>query len=207
MIIWINPTSQFHQINPNWTKSPIWVVSSPRNSKFTQFNKLIKLIHIEQLYIIPQQKPIDQLWRKGLNHQNPQIFIGSKLSPKCMEKCMELENKWKRKGIKVLPALKDKNLAKDSEENDKNLLWPLDRSKRERIVFEKFWKSDEHVKLEVFKKTLYAIFDWSKLRFDRSKIPSIDPIAIKHRSKHTEPNQNFNHNFDQSRNRFDQLKL
>ena len=42
----------------------------------------------------------------------------------------------------VLPALDDKNLAKDSEENDKNLLWPLDRSKRERKEFEK-WRSRE----------------------------------------------------------------
>ena len=33
---------------------------------------------------------------------------------------MKLENKIKRKGIKVLPALEDKNLAKDLEENNKN---------------------------------------------------------------------------------------
>ena len=44
------------------------------------------------------------------------------------------------KGIKVLPALKDKNLAKESEENDKNLLRPLDRSKREGIVLKFFEK-------------------------------------------------------------------
>ena len=69
-----------------------------------------------------------------------------------MKKCMKLENKWKRRGIKVLPALEDKNLAKDLKENDKNLLWPLDQSKRERIVFENIWKSDEHMKLKVFKK-------------------------------------------------------
>ena len=123
---------------------------------------------------------------------------------------MKLENKWKRKGVKVLPALEDKNLAKESEENDKNLLWPLDRSKRERIMFQKFWKCDEHVKLKVFKKkkkTLSVIFDWSKIRFDRLKMPLIDPIAIDHRSKHTEPNQIFNRNFDRSRNRFDRSKF
>ena len=104
-----------------------------------------------------------------------------------MKKCMKLENKWKKRGIKVLPALEDKNLAKDLKENDKNLLWPLDQSKRERIVFENIWKSDEHMKLKVFKK-LYANFDWSKIRFDRSKMPSIDPTAIEHQLKHTEPN-------------------
>ena len=32
---------------------------------------------------------------------------------------MKLENKRKRKGIKVLPTFEDKNLAKDLEENDK----------------------------------------------------------------------------------------
>ena len=134
--------------------------------------------------------------RKGLNEQKPQIFIGSKFSQYAWQKCMKQENKWKKKGIKVLPALEDKNLAKESEENDKNFLWLLNRLKRERIEFEKFWKSDEHVKTQSFWKTLYAIFDWLKIRFDRLKIPSIDPIAIEHRSKQKEPNQIFNRNFD-----------
>ena len=38
-----------------------------------------------------------------------------------MKKCMNNENKWKKKGKKVLPALEEKNLAKILEENDKNL--------------------------------------------------------------------------------------
>ena len=45
---------------------------------------------------------------------------------------MKHENKCKRKGKKVLPALKEKNVAKILEENDKNLIWTLDRSNRER---------------------------------------------------------------------------
>ena len=52
---------------------------------------------------------------------------------------MKHENKCKRKGKRVLSALEEKNLAKILEENDKNLIWTLDRSKREREknLFEK----------------------------------------------------------------------
>ena len=46
-----------------------------------------------------------------------------------------------------------------------------------------------------------------KKRFDRSKMPSIDPKPIEHRLKHTKPNQTFNRNFDQSRNRFGRSKF
>ena len=152
------------------------------------------------------KNPLIDFKRKGLKQQKPQIFIGSKFSQYAWQKCMKEENKWKRKGIKVLPALKDKNLAKDSEENDKNLLWPLDQSKRERIVFEKFWKSDEHVKLKVFKKL--------SMRFsiDR-KLGLIDRKClrlIQQRSSTDRNTQNqtkiFNRNFDRSRNRFDRSK-
>ena len=63
---------------------------------------------------------------------------------------MKLENKCKRKGERVLPALKEKNLAKELEENDKKFDLSLDRSNRERerervcvcvCVFENFLKS------------------------------------------------------------------
>ena len=40
---------------------------------------------------------------------------------------MKLENKCKRKDIKVLPALEEKNLAKRTEDNNKKLDWSLDR--------------------------------------------------------------------------------
>ena len=82
---------------------------------------------------------------------------------------MKRENKCKRKGKKVLLALKEKNLAKSLEENDKNLIWTLDRLKRKRTFLKKF-ESDLQVKNKGFKKTLYTIFDRSKIRFDRSKI-------------------------------------
>ena len=53
---------------------------------------------------------------------------------------MKHENKCKRKGKRVLPALEEKNLAKELEENDKKFDLSLDRSNRER-VFENFLKS------------------------------------------------------------------
>ena len=40
---------------------------------------------------------------------------------------MKSENKCKRNGIKVLPALGEKNLAKRIVENDKKSYWSLDR--------------------------------------------------------------------------------
>ena len=40
---------------------------------------------------------------------------------------MKSENKCKRNGIKVLPALGEKNLAKRMEEDDKKVDWSLDR--------------------------------------------------------------------------------
>ena len=136
MIKWVNLTSQFHQFKPNWTKTPIRVVSSLRNFKFSKFIKLIKLIHQEQFYIVPQQKAIDQFPKKKLESSKIPISLRFKNIPKCMK----IENKWKRRGNKVLLALKEKNLAKILKENDKNLLWLLERSKRERNVF---WKSFE----------------------------------------------------------------
>ena len=53
---------------------------------------------------------------------------------------MKLENKCKRRGKRVLPALEEKNLAEELEENDKKIDLSLDRSNRERM-FEKFLKS------------------------------------------------------------------
>ena len=40
---------------------------------------------------------------------------------------MKYENRCKRKGIKVLPALGEENLAKRMEENDKKLMLSLVR--------------------------------------------------------------------------------
>ena len=70
----------------------------------------------------------------------------------------------------VLPAMGEKNLAKRSEENDKNLVGCLDQSNRERKSVWNFWKVFGHVKTKVLKKILYTTFDWSKYRFDWSKM-------------------------------------
>ena len=39
---------------------------------------------------------------------------------------MNNENKWKKKGKRVLPVYEDKNLAKNSEKNNKKLIGSLD---------------------------------------------------------------------------------
>ena len=61
---------------------------------------------------------------------------------------MKHENKCKRKGIKVLPALGEEHLANRLEENDKKLTLSLVRfGEREREKFEKLLKSEfEQVK-------------------------------------------------------------
>ena len=86
------------------------------------------------------------LERKGLNQQKPQFSIGSKFSQYAWQKCMKLENKWKRKGIKVLPALEDKNTWRNLRENDKNSDWkPWPIEEREKSVLKKFesdWTSE-----------------------------------------------------------------
>ena len=78
------------------------------------------------------------LEKTSLNHQKPQNFIGSKFPQKMHEKGMKLENKCKRKGERVLPALEEKNLAKELEENDKKFDLSLDRSNRERVCLKTF---------------------------------------------------------------------
>ena len=79
--------------------------------------------------------------------------------------------------------------------------------RKEREVFENFERVLNTWKANDLKKTLYAIFDWSKNRFDQSKIPSIDPAAIEHWSNQADSKQNFNRNFDQSRNEINWSKI
>ena len=86
------------------------------------------------------------------------------------EKCMKLENKCKRKGKRILSALEEKNLAKELEENNKKFDLSLDWSNKEWVCLKTFWKGSWTRKNQVFKKTLYKIFDQSKIRFDWSNI-------------------------------------
>ena len=68
----------------------------------------------------------------------------------------------------VLLALREENLAKILEENDKKfVVLPCqvrERRKVEKLLKKKFWNSQR----TVFKKTWNTIFDWSKNRFDQS---------------------------------------
>ena len=141
------------------------------------------------------------------NQQKSQIFISSTFSLKCMKKCMKHENKWKRRSKKVVPALEDKNPWRNLRENDKNNDWkPWPIEEREKSVLKKF-ESDWTHENSKFLKILYAIFDWLKIRFNQSKMPSIDPEAIEQRSKRSDSNQNFNRIFDQLSNKFDWSKI
>ena len=137
MIKSINLTRQFHQIKLNWTKTSNRVVSSPRISNFSQIIKLIKLIHKDHFYIVPKQKPIDQFSKKKLKSIKTPKFHRFKIFPQCMKH----ENKWKMRGIMVLPALEDKNLIKSLRENDKKIDWkPWPIEEKEKRGFEKVWK-------------------------------------------------------------------
>ena len=98
---------------------------------------------------------------------------------------MKHENKCKRKGKKVLLALEEKNLAKFLEENDKNLIWTLDWSKREREeLFEKVWKWLNTWKTKVLKKLSIRFLINRKLGLINRKSLSIDPTENEtHRAK------------------------
>ena len=118
----------------------------------------------------PNKNPLINYERKCLIHQKPQNFQGPKISLICMRKCKKNENKLKKKGIKVLPALGEKNLTKRTKENNKKLDWSLDQVVWREKMLKTFWKNKfEHVK-NSFLKTLYTVFDWSKNRFDWSKM-------------------------------------
>ena len=98
---------------------------------------------------------------------------------------MKHENKCKRKGKKVLPALEEKNLAKILEENDKKIYldpWPIEE--REKNLFEKVWKWLNTWKTKVLKKLSIRFSINQKLGSIDQKSLSIDPTMIKtHKAK------------------------
>ena len=87
MINYINPTSQFYQFWPNWTKSPIRIHTSPRNFNFSKFTKLIN--HQDQVYNIIGTKSNDQFQNIWLESTKIPKRIGSKIPTKCMKKMHE----------------------------------------------------------------------------------------------------------------------
>ena len=99
------------------------------------------------------------------------------------KKCMKHENKWKRKGKKVLPALEVKNPWRNLRENDKNLaLNPWLIEERERKAFEKFGKVLNTWKANGFKKLYVRFLINRKIDSIDQKLHLIDPTMIKHRS-------------------------
>ena len=88
---------------------------------------------------------------------------------------MKHENKCKKKGIKVLPALDDKNPWRNLVEKQQKLAFDpwTDRIERERVL-KKVWIVKNTWETQCFKNS-YTIFNWSKISFNRSK--------------HTEPSQ------------------
>ena len=131
------------------------------------------------------KNPMNNFERIDWKHQKPQISIGSKLSIKCMKKCMKDENEWKMKGKKVLPAVEDKNpwkFLREKRKKKKNLALILtDWRERERNNFWKSLNSDRTREKLMILKTLWSIFDWSKITFvwSSSNRASIKPSRFK----------------------------
>ena len=113
----------------------------------------------------------------------------------------------KKEGYKSLTGLRGQKPCKRFEGKRQKFALTLrpieERQNSVWKVLKKWWTRETHS----FLKTLYVIFDWSKIRFNRSKMPLIDPTAIEHLSKHTKLNQIFNRNFNQLRNKFDRSKF
>ena len=97
MIKLINPTSQFHQLNPILTKSPIWLHSNPINFNFSQYFKSIKLNIIDYVYNIIGTKPNDQFQKRMLESSKTQILKRSE-NPNKMHEFMHENMKINSKG-------------------------------------------------------------------------------------------------------------
>ena len=152
MIKLIKNTSQFHQFLLNWKKSPIQIVSSPRNFNLSQFIKLIKLNLEEHVNIIQQQKPIDQLWKKLARKSETPNFMKFENSP---SNAWQMKRNWKRKGIIVLSVLEDKNPREKLRENDKKTCFESGPVKeRENRAFFKSWIVKNTWKTLVLKNSL-----------------------------------------------------
>ena len=88
---------------------------------------MIKLNHQDQVQNNQEQKPIDQFQKIWLESLEISILHCFENLPKNQNLCLKHEIKCKRKGKKDLPALREENLAKRTDENDKKLRLSLDR--------------------------------------------------------------------------------
>ena len=141
MIKYINPTSQFYQFGPNWTKSPIRINTSPRIFNFSQNTKLTKLNIIDHVYNIIGTKPSDKFQKKWFESSKTPIWIVPKIPMKCMNKCMKTWNKMQKEGYNGLTGLeRGKPCKRNGRKRQKNWDWALTKSYGERKVKKTFWK-------------------------------------------------------------------
>ena len=137
-----NQQANFINFNPIEQNPQIGFKTNPRIFNCSQNPKLIKLTNIYHEYINIEAKPNDQFqkkkdwFNKNLNFEKFQKFLKN-----AWVYAWKHENKSKRKGIKVLLALWEKNIAKIWLKTTKNLHWSIAKSERERKV----WKSFEKV--------------------------------------------------------------
>ena len=105
------------------------------------------------MYITIYQQNLMINFRKiALNQQNPKFKEVRKYPLNAWKNAWKHENKNKRRDKMVLPALREKNLAKIEVENDKKTLCYLAKSERERSLKKNFWKSVWISQRTVFKK-------------------------------------------------------
>ena len=183
MINYINPTSQFHQLNSIWTKSPNRVNSSPSILNFSQNIKLIKLNTIDHVYNIVGQRPNDQFHKIRFEPSKTPKYAKSENNLSMHEK---LKINEKERVIWTYRLMERETLQEIRRKTTKKLLWSLVESEREK----KFWKAFEKViwisQIWIFKN---LILDIRLIETDRDSIKILNTISIDRKTDWI--NQNF----------------
>ena len=99
-----------------------------------------------------------------------------------------------------------KTLQKERRKTTKKWIGALTESYRERKSW-KLLKKWVWTRENQFLKNSLHDFRSIEKQIQSVENASIDLESIEHRSKHTKPNQNFNHNFDRSKNTFCRSKF
>ena len=133
--------------------------------------------------------------QKQPENQNPQKSLVQKFMWKMQEECMKIENKWKRKGIYVLPTLEDKIPWRFEEENDKKVLDWIGQERKGRKEEKTFWNCEEHVMLKGFYFSFFlkldrSSADWVPIKPDR--MDPLKPLKISIIRKIASTNRNLN---------------
>ena len=151
MINYIKTTSQFHQFQPNWTKSPNRIQNKPRISNFSQNPKLIKLTNKDHVYNSIPTKPNDQFQKNNIKSTKIPRLKRPENFPKIHEIMHENMKIRTKGGVKwSYRPWERKTLQKLGRKRQKNLLCCLAKSEREREkslkkVLKKFWISQSTV--------------------------------------------------------------